>query len=243
MSAQKTLVFLYGVLGCIDQFDNQQAALSDRYNLVMMDWFIPCQQAVPCNSRAFDAISANLAAQLRDLNLQSTVLVGHSMGGALALSAIANYGAQVAGLVIIDTALTPSDEKKQAYHTISETLLFGVEDESKIERVLRDTFFKGSPAGQRLDSLVESCSQQLDPLWFCALSAAVDQDYPVMLSKLTCPILYLHRDGSDIDVARLRAALPTIQIKGLYSHSHYLQVFDADAVNLAIKAFVDNSVV
>ena len=237
MIAENGLVFLYGLLGCIDQFHCQQAALNSRCETVMLDWYKPCQHSVPCDVQAFNGISANVAQQLRALQLDKPVLVGHSIGGSLALNVITNYDYEVGGLVILDTALTPSIEKKRAYHTLGDAILSGGNDKAGVERLLRDTFFMGSPAGPELDELVAQSLQRLDSLWFDALSVAVDQNYLAMLSAMKVPVMYIHRHGLEVEIDRLKQACPKIDIVESQSSSHYLHMFDSVTVNQSIIGF------
>ncbi|HUS06682.1 MAG TPA: alpha/beta hydrolase [Bryobacteraceae bacterium] len=105
----KAIVFVHG-WGCDSTFWSQQVpAFEKRYRVVTLD--LPGhggsdQARLPYTIELFaDAVDA----VLKDAQVNSAVLAGHSMGAAVIRQYLANHPAPVAGLVIADGTVYPNE--------------------------------------------------------------------------------------------------------------------------------------
>jgi pimeloyl-ACP methyl ester carboxylesterase len=106
-------VLLHGFLGSMQIWENLVASLSKRYKVVMID--------LPGHGKTenfgyvhkMDLMAEAVKAVLHDLQLRRYVLIGHSMGGYVAMAFAEKYMDNLRGVVLFhSTAVADSDEKK-----------------------------------------------------------------------------------------------------------------------------------
>lgn len=93
---------------CNDSFwDKQKAYFSDRYQVVTLDLAGHGQSGSQRSRYTMEAFGQDVVAVANKLDLDKVVLVGHSMGGPVALNAAQALDKRVIGIVGVDTFYTP----------------------------------------------------------------------------------------------------------------------------------------
>jgi pimeloyl-ACP methyl ester carboxylesterase len=95
-------------------WDDQAAYFSDRYQVVRLDLGGHGESGLGRKVYSMSAFGADVAAVVDRLGLQQVVLIGHSMGGPVALEAEKRLGSRVIGVVGVDTFHTGFDYPKGA---------------------------------------------------------------------------------------------------------------------------------
>lgn len=125
------IVFLHGMGSSSETWAAQRAALEDRFTVVTWDLLGHGQSPVPEDPELYsrDGALEDLDAVLATLD-EKPVLVGHSLGGYLALAYAATRRNSIRGLVVMATGPGFRDEeKREAWNARSERNAhrFGVE--------------------------------------------------------------------------------------------------------------------
>ena len=109
----RAIVLLHGFLGSMQIWENLVSSLSKRYKVVMID--------LPGHGKTenfgyvhkMDLMAEAVKAVLNNLQLRRYVLIGHSMGGYVAMAFAEKYMDNLRGVVLFhSTAIADSDEKK-----------------------------------------------------------------------------------------------------------------------------------
>jgi len=115
-----TLLFLHGMGGTRDNWKPAVEKLSG-YHVVLADLPGHGRSSLP-DPFSLEAAAEQVAATLRTLKAESTVVVGQGMGGVLALKALVAHPGRARGLVLIDVSLagplkgaSDPDGKRQFY--------------------------------------------------------------------------------------------------------------------------------
>lgn len=97
-----TLLFIHG--WCIDKsyWSYQADYFCDRYRVVLVDLPGFGSPAEGRTEWTIEQFGSDIAAVIADLDLRKVVLIGHSMGGAVALEAAATYPDRIIGFVGVD---------------------------------------------------------------------------------------------------------------------------------------------
>jgi len=100
------LVFLHGYTGSTEDWTNQISFFSDRYKIIAVDHRGHGKTEAPAAEEdyAIDIFSEDVYALLGKLGIHRCCLVGHSMGGFMALQFVLDHPELVKALVLVDTS-------------------------------------------------------------------------------------------------------------------------------------------
>lgn len=102
-SGEPALVFIHGWSCDGGYWKNQVPFFSNRYTVVTVDLAGHGGSGVDRNTWSTEAFGGDVAAVVDELDLERTILIGHSMGGPVALEAARRLGGRVIGIIGIDT--------------------------------------------------------------------------------------------------------------------------------------------
>ncbi|HLP96152.1 MAG TPA: alpha/beta hydrolase [Saprospiraceae bacterium] len=143
---------------------------------------------------SMQAYAAVVKAVLDDQGISSCVLVGHSMGGYVALEFAAHWPEYLAGLGLFHShPFTDNEERKTARKRGLETLLAGKRD-LYVTQLFPNLFAPAFQASRPdiIQSLTDNGKQQSAEAIMHALQAMLDrQDHQQTLAALPCPSLFL----------------------------------------------------
>lgn len=196
--------------------------------------------------------AAHLRATLATLNIARPVLVGHSIGGALALAAAAQDPQAVRGLVLLDpTAPAEAESVRRDLLSLARLRpLFPLGITHLVERrtmrnLLQQTSSGETDVSRGLAEQIASVNVRTSAVDTLARNAApVADDLEALageLGRITVPVLVL-APGGDLSEPRpalqeLTRALPNARLEVIEDSRHYLQLAQPDAVAEAILTF------
>lgn len=136
-----TMVLIHGYTGSKENWYRLCAALGRRYRLIAPD--LPGwgdSERVPGADHGFVAQAGNVAGFLRHVVGTPVVLVGHSMGGAIAALVAARHPELVARVALLNAAGAEFKENAFARAVLDGANPFGIEDQAALERYLSILF-------------------------------------------------------------------------------------------------------
>ncbi len=100
------VVFLHGYTGSSDDFVYQIPVVSEQFQTICMDHRGHGKSEAPDREDAYtiDIFSEDVYAVLRELKIEKCCLIGHSMGGFIALQFVLDHPDMVKALVLLDTS-------------------------------------------------------------------------------------------------------------------------------------------
>jgi pimeloyl-ACP methyl ester carboxylesterase len=137
-TGETALVFLHGWGGDREYWKNQVAAFAGDYRIVALDQAGHGESRTDRKDSTVSALGGDVETVVKDLGLKRVILVGHSMGGPVALAAAKRLPGTVVAVIAVDTlqnaeATFPAD--------LAEKLLAGIEKDFK--GTIRAGFFTG----------------------------------------------------------------------------------------------------
>ena len=95
------VVILHGLMGSCENWRRVRKALADRYRVICLD--LP-NHGRSSHMRDFNlkSIAAQVLATLDNLSVTRVVVVGHSLGGKVAMQMASDHADRLAGLVVVD---------------------------------------------------------------------------------------------------------------------------------------------
>lgn len=97
----KPFVILHGLFGSSDNWQTHGKKLSEYYRVVMVDLRNHGHSAWS-DDFSYQLMAQDVKELFDDLNLQDAILLGHSMGGKVAMSFAQNYSEYLSKLIVVD---------------------------------------------------------------------------------------------------------------------------------------------
>jgi len=213
------LVLLHGYPLDHQLWDEVIPLLKDSFDLIVPDLRGFGESTTVDTPYTMDDIASDIAGLLDHLGVQKTAIVGHSMGGYVALAFARLYPERMNGLGLVSSQLLadPPDRKEGRYKTaadVAEKGISGVVDAMTSK-------FTSSPQWQAFAR--KNMEEQRPAAYVGALKAMAERvDSTPLLSSIKYPVVVIHGNADmliPIDRAReVKAALPKthlVEVKGV----------------------------
>lgn len=212
------LVLLHGYPLDHHLWDQLVPLLEDSFDVIVPDLRGFGESTVGDSVYTMDDYADDVAGLLDYLNIQKAAIVGHSMGGYVALAFVRRYPERVSGLGLVSSqVLADAQDRKEARYKSAADVT-----ENGIGSVV-ETMTSKFTADPDLQSLARATMEQQQPAaYIAALKAMAERpDSTPLVSSFSFPVVVIHGDADaliPIDRARdVKAALPgahLVEIKG-----------------------------
>lgn len=219
-------VLIHGWCGDHSSMEPLAADLGSRHRVLNMDLRGHGESAALTGAYSMDGMAADAVA-VADLARGPAVLVGHSMGGRVALAAAAMRPASVRALVILDSALV----EERGYVGRRRAELDGPDWSSQLRRRLELLVPYGAPTEGAVERMLRT---PLDAVRG-TLDASDGFDAAKALRALQPPLLYIGASHPRHDPATVWSLSPDASYGQVVGAGHFVQ-FDARA---QVSAMID----
>lgn len=233
-----TLVFVHGWSCDRSYWDAQVGPFSERFRVVTLDLAGHGDSGSERSSWTIASYGVDVAAVVEHLELDRVILIGHSMGGDVVVSAARLLAGKVAGLIWIDTysqlgtARTAEEVTEflapfranfadSTYAFVRRALFPPTADSALVEQVATD--MAAAPSHIALPSLESSITN--------------DRVVPTVLDKLDLAVVSLNPESSGPDVESLERY--GVEVILLPEVGHFMMMEDPDAFNATLMEVVE----
>ncbi len=240
------LVFVHGFSGSKLDFHDQLEWFEDLRRLLAFDQRGHGESA-NYGPYGFDQLVTDLIGFLDQLDIGRCDLLGHSLGGMVAMRAVLQHPERFRSLILMDTAAEPIEMWTDEVREQLETLVL----ESGCQALL--PMMRGQPANKAQQRGVDYLGEeehwrrievklaQMDPEAFCAFSKELANLKPTLeaLKTICCPttILVGERDAPFVEPSKQMATtIPDASLVTIPFAGHCPQYENADAWRDAIRA-------
>ncbi len=239
-SGQIPLVCIHG-WGCVgSQFAALAGMLEKEFRVYRPD--LPGHGRTPLETfqPGFESYAMALAGFLAVHRLEHAILVGHSMGGVLALMVAASGRIQPRAVVNLDGSL-PAGERAIAGQRVIRGWLDDADFREKFAGAVREGFFLPAERDARCEEIVRTMSSapasvlRFLPEQMGALHAEAH------LPRVTAPVLYIGAAAPRYDAAKAAALLPHARFEQIHDAGHFLQIYAPDRVHSMTRDFLQTA--
>ncbi len=211
--------------------------LSDDHRVLLLDLRGHGASAAGRDDFSIEAFADDVTAVIAALGLERPIVVGHSMGGLVALELAARGVAH--GAVLLECHVAVGADATAPLRPVVERLA-GDEAEATVARLLE--YLMGPEVDARARSELLAAARRvprhvLGP----ALRAALDYDNASAAARVTAPMLYVGTGAPYADLARLRALTRRLSVGQVVASSHFFPMTVPDQVAPMIRAFLRQS--
>ncbi|UJF18662.1 alpha/beta fold hydrolase [Vibrio sp. SS-MA-C1-2] len=242
----KTIVLLHGLFGSHDNLAMIAKVLTPQYQVIMID--LRNHGRSPHAPRmSYAAMAEDVVAVLDKLNIDQTTIIGHSMGGKVAMKVAHDWPDRVNGLVVLDIA--PIDYKVDRHQEVFAGLraVAGTTPSSRSEADSLLALHIDEPGVRQflLKSLVKKPGEN-HYQWRFNLSALIDNYRSVMgwveANDYQGPTLFVKGQYSEYILPehkeKIEQQFPQAKARIIANTTHWLHIEKPDSVNRTIIQFL-----
>jgi pimeloyl-ACP methyl ester carboxylesterase len=236
-SGEPALVFIHGWSCDSNYWREQVAEFRKKYTLVTVDLAGHGGTDANRNDWSIARFGQDVATALSAVPNKQIILVGHSMGGPVAIEAARLLKDRVIGIIGVDTfksigAQTPSKAQVDALLKPFEADFIG-----QTRALVADHLFVKGANPQLAQKIAYDMSLSPPRVGVAAMRALLEYDFSAPLEDISVPIVAINSDlGEPVNEARIRKVLPKFHAVTLAGDGHFLMMEDPRRFNPALEA-------
>lgn len=231
------LVFVHGVTADRSYFAAQLAHFSGRRRLVALDLRGHGESSTPAQVTIDDFVE-DVIAVVDAAGLESAVLCGHSMAGAVGLKVALARPELVRGVAMIEGTVLFPDQVRQAGLTGLVPALAGEHWFEALSSYISSRILDAQDP-EELRQRVMADARRTRPEFARTFFASLfSSDYATELEGASCPLLYIHAK-TPTDLQRLRELRPDAMVGQVVGAGHYPMLTAPDQVNAMLDRFLE----
>lgn len=231
------LIFLHGGGGWSEHWQLQWSACAAFTQVLACDLRGHGRSAAPQGRYAIETFVDDLHALLTHLAIQRPILVGHSLGGTIALRYAFDFPEEVAGMVVIDAGCRAEVATREEYRAL---VVARVHDFAAASATLRP--YQSSPHSGQADFVQAVLAATPAPaagVIHATHYGIITHNNAAAAAFVTCPVLVL--GAADMaywpSIASWQAYVPHARVFGIPASGHYLMLEQPAPVNAALAQF------
>ncbi|HTU66872.1 MAG TPA: alpha/beta hydrolase [Steroidobacteraceae bacterium] len=178
----------------------------------------------------------DVATALSAVPNQKLILVGHSMGGPVAIEAARLLKNRVIGIIGVDTFKTIGAPKPSSAQVDAIVKPFEADFIGHTRSLVAEHFFAKGADAALAQKIAYDMSLSSPKVAIPSLRATLEYDFTAPLKDLSVPIVAINSDlGEPVNEARIRKVLPKFHAVTLRGDGHFLMMEDPARFNPALE--------
>ncbi len=238
-TAEPALVFIHGWSCDSNYWREQVAAFKQKYTVVTLDLAGHGGTDANRGDWSMEKFGQDVATALAAVPNQKIILVGHSMGGPVAIEATRLLKKRVIGIIGVDTFKTIGAPLPSAAQLDAAVKPFEANFIGYTREMVAAHFFAPGANAQLAQKIAYDMSLSPPKVAIPALRAVLSYDYSAPLKEIDVPIVAINSDlGEPVNELRIRKVLPGFHAVVLKGDGHFLMMEDAARFNPALETEV-----
>lgn len=224
------IVFIHGWSCDRTHWRAQVAHFSASHKVVALDLGGHGESGKERKSWTIPALAEDVRAVVEKAGPTRVVLVGHSMGGAVALEAASLLGGRVAAVVGVDT-LNDVDERLSKEQKAEFLAPWRADFEGTLRREGPGQLFRPWTDAELVRRILAEMSAAPPRSAVALLEAFVDYDQARALARVKVPIRLINTDQYPTDLEAARKTAPQVQLMVMPLRCHFPMIEDPEEFN------------
>ncbi len=235
-AGEPAIVFVHGWTCSRDNWRYQVPHFSRNHRVVALDQRGHGESDKPDQDYTIAGFVDDLAWFIRDRDLDRPVIVGHSMGGAIAMNLARKHPRIARAIVIVDSPIAPLPEELQP---VLQGTLAGLQSPSYrqvLEGFLRQFLFNAESPPELVEELIEATSQAPQRLMHTALADLLSPQ-TMEPGPIPVPALYILAGSDDDAEGELAERYPGLDVTTV-DCAHFVQLEKPDETNALVEGLI-----
>ncbi len=241
-SGDKAVVFVHGWSCDKSYWDLQVPFFAKNYTVVAVDLPGHGESSYNREEWTMEAFGEDVAAIVEGLDLQKVVLIGHSMGGSVILTAARNLGDRVTALVGVDTfqdveSVFPEDQLDDFMQPFQENFV-------ETTRTFVRNMFPPTADSLLVERIANDMSEAPQEVALGSFRGLFAFDPIPVLEQVNLPVYGINSDMYPVNIEAGKRYAVKFEIQFMEGCGHFLHQEDPEAFNRILgdilkKAFAD----
>ena len=242
------LVFLHGLLGYASNWGKIWPQFSSRRAVLVYDQRGHGRSGKPDSGYSLQDYAADFLALLDHLGWEQVHLIGHSLGGRIAMQCCKSYPERVAKLVIEDVGPEPRPHRVEIVRQILADVPAPFADRVSAKEFFTRYFRSEPMLGDFLFSNLHTTSTgQVDWRFRVAhmqetMDACLSDDLSALFASIPHDTLVIRGGASDAftgpEAERMRASRPNVQLVTIPDAGHFVHAAKPQEFSAALQRFI-----
>ncbi len=233
------IVLIHGWATDANYWNAQFSPLSARYTVVAVDL---AGHGASSNNRtdwSMENYGEDVATVVRRLPNEQVILVGHSMGGTVALEAAPRIGDRVIGIIAVDALKSVGLPPAPQPEIDKRVAPFRTDFIGTVRKYVTQELFEKGADPVFVQKVAYDMSLEPPEVAIPSLQALLSLDLTGVLNQVHVPVLAINSDLTPTDEARIRKSLPGFKADVIPHTSHFLMMEVPDKFNPVLLRDID----
>jgi pimeloyl-ACP methyl ester carboxylesterase len=230
-SGEPAIVLVHGWAADANYWQAQIPALAAHYTVVALNLAGHGASGSNRSDWSIANYAGDVVAVARAIPDQQLILVGHSMGAAVALAAAPLLGTRVIGVVAVE-ALRSVGRPALGAHELDRRLApFSADFIGSTRKLVTTSLFRSDADPTLVQKVAYDMSLEPQAIGVASMRSLLALDLDALLPAVHVPVYAINSDLSPTDAARIRKALPDFSLDVLDHSGHFLMMEDPARFN------------
>jgi pimeloyl-ACP methyl ester carboxylesterase len=241
-SGTPPLVFIHGWAGDHTIFTPQFAHFSQTHRTIAVDLRGHGQSDKPEQNYTIAGFADDIAWLCAHLGVTKPVIVGHSMGGNIALELAARHPDLPAAIILLDTVVFPLPGLKENALLPVEAALRGPGYRQAIRQAISGLFLPTDDQACKTRLMERAATMPQHVALSAFQNHLITYDASAFAAACKVPVGYIAATNPMADLAQLRSLCPQLVTSQLMQAGHFAPLIAPDQVNAMIEGFLASNV-
>ena len=225
------VVLVHGWAADANYWNAQLSALQGHYTVVAVNLAGHGASGSNRSDWSIANYAQDVVAVAREIPNRELILVGHSMGAAVALGATPLLGSRVIGVVAVEALRSVGRPALTAREVERRLAPFSADFIGSTRKLVTASLFRSDADPTLVQKVAYDMSLERQSIGLASMRALLSLDLDGLLPAIHVPVYAINSDLSPTDVARIRKALPDFTLDVLEHSGHFLMMEDPARFN------------
>jgi len=239
---EPAVMLIHGWATDANYWNAQLGPLKARYTVVTLDLAGHGASGKNRTDWSMEHYGADVVAVARQIPSRQIVLVGHSMGGTVALEAARLLGDRTIGIIVVDALKSVGLPPMAARDIETRVAPFRSDFIGETRKYVSESLFAKGADPVFARKVAYDMSLEAPEVAVPTLQALLGLDLAPLLPDIHVPVLAINSDLAPTDEARIRRSLPDFKADVLPHTGHFLMMEVPDQFNPILLKDIDTLV-